>query len=470
MAVLLVAASCKKWVEVSPKTQIEDRAFFETEQGFKEALNGIYLLMGRPAQYGRELTFGLADVIGSIYVLDVQNGSVQYRDAFAGLYSGTPQSLIGSVWSNQYYTLANVNKLLQELETADKKIFKGHNYNIIKGEALGLRAFLHLDILRLFGTAYAAGGADIPAIPYLTQYATTITGKAKSAEIMEKISADITQALEELKTDPILTGETITTDMDNGYLMNRKLRFNYYAVKALEARSMLWAGNFEKALAAAETLISVATAKFPWITPATITATEDARNRVFTTEHIFGLFVNNVAANYVNLLDTSRFQTTLVVNSTRLNEQYENNVADYRRAYLVRELTNIALPKTFFGKLYQPSGMPADYAKKVPLIRIPEMYYIAAECLKESNPGKAINYLNTVRASRNITAPLSVSLTTGQIDDEIRKEYWKEFPCEGQMFFYYKRKNSTLIPGVSGAYPANRYVLPLPPAEIEFGF
>ena len=120
MAVLLVAASCKKWVEVSPKTQIEDRAFFETEQGFKEALNGIYLLMGRPAQYGRELTFGLTDVIGSIYVLDVQNGSVQYRDAFAGLYSGTPQSLIGSIWSNQYYTLAHVNKLLQELETADK--------------------------------------------------------------------------------------------------------------------------------------------------------------------------------------------------------------------------------------------------------------------------------------------------------------------------------------------------------------
>lgn len=472
---LFSVASCKKWVEVSPKTQIEDLDFYGNEQGFKEALNGVYLLMGRPAQYGRELTFGLADVLGGMYVLNTSNGSLAYRDAFAGLYTNAAtQNIINSVWANQYNAIANVNKLLQELERADTTKFLPKNYHIIKGEALGLRAFLHFDLLRLFGTSYAAGGASLPAIPYLKTYATTVTGKASSAEVMQMIFEDVTKATEELKNDPLLTGETITTDMDNGYLMNRSLRFNYYAVKALEARAQLWVGATDKALPAAEAVIAVAGQKFAWVAQSTIaTSNEAARNRVFTTEHIFGLFVNDMALNYTDLLDSSRFQTTLTVNSSRLTQQFESGsigAADYRLVYLIRNLSNLPTPKIFFGKLYQPNGMTEAYAKRMPLIRIPEMYYIAAECLKTTDPAKATSYLTAVRASRGVTAPLSASLTADQIQEEIRKEYWKEFPSEGQLFFYFKRRNGAAVPGVNGTYPSARYVLPLPPAELEFGF
>lgn len=98
------------------------------------------------------------------------------------------------------------------------------------------------------------------------------------------------------------------------------------------------------------------------------------------------------------------------------------------------------------------------------------MYYIAAECLKATDPAKATSYLTAVRASRGVTAPLPASLTADQIQEEIRKEYWKEFPSEGQLFFYFKRMNGTAVPGVNGTYPSARYVLPLPPAELEFGF
>lgn len=474
MIVVLAMPSCKKWVEVTPKIQVEDIELFSNEQGFKEALNGIYLNMGRPGQYGREYTFGLSDVLGGLYVLSTSNGSQLYRDARAGLYGNTNvQRLTDTIWRNQYNSIANVNKLIEELDRADSLLFSPGNYRIIKGEALGLRAFLHFDLLRFFGTAISAGGAGLPAIPYVKAYAPQVTGKSTHQQVLDAILTDLQQAADLLKGDPLYTGETITADRDNGYLMNRKLRFNYYAVRALQARVNLWAGKPADALPAAEELIGVADTKFPWITQTNIAASEINRDRVFSTEHIFGLFINDMALNYVNLLDTTRFTSTLVINSSRITEQFETSTigaADYRRVYLIRELTNIASPKIFFGKLYQPIGIPADYAKKMPLIRIPEMYYIAAECLKETDPGRAVDYLNTVRASRGITATLSTSSTPDQIQAEIRKEYWKEFPSEGQFFFYLKRTNSGAVPGVTGTFPSDRYIIPLPPAELEFGY
>jgi hypothetical protein len=98
------------------------------------------------------------------------------------------------------------------------------------------------------------------------------------------------------------------------------------------------------------------------------------------------------------------------------------------------------------------------------------MYYIAAEAAKDTDPVLAIGYLNKVRQNRGLTN-LPTTLNATAIQDEIRKEYWKEFPLEGQMFYYYKRMGSTVVPGSSPAnnYPQARYILPLPANEIEFG-
>jgi hypothetical protein len=93
----------------------------------------------------------------------------------------------------------------------------------------------------------------------------------------------------------------------------------------------------------------------------------------------------------------------------------------------------------------------------MPMIKISEMYYIAAECLALSNPSLAVDRLNAVRTSRGITSKLSNGLTSSAVMSEIRKEYIKEFPCEGQLFFYKKR---TL---------ENQAVWPLPQNEINYG-
>ena len=76
------------------------------------------------------------------------------------------------------------------------------------------------------------------------------------------------------------------------------------------------------------------------------------------------------------------------------------------------------------------------------MIRVSEMYYIAAEC--EPNPAQALKYLETVRQHRGLSdMPLDAS---ADLQSEIANEYRKEFLGEGQLWYYFKRTNSASIP------------------------
>ena len=111
----------------------------------------------------------------------------------------------------------------------------------------------------------------------------------------------------------------------------------------------------------------------------------------------------------------------------------------------------------------------------LPLIRLSEVYYIAAECRMEAGPdydkALALEYLNTVRRHRGIAEAeeLPFNLTDQQVKDEIYKEYRKEFVGEGQIFFYYKRKGMETIPGYNGEMTDLEYQYPMPDDEIALG-
>ena len=57
--VALMVTSCDNWLDISPKTQIKSEDNFSSEQGYKDALTGVYLLMTDQSIYGKELTFGM---------------------------------------------------------------------------------------------------------------------------------------------------------------------------------------------------------------------------------------------------------------------------------------------------------------------------------------------------------------------------------------------------------------------------
>ena len=76
-----------------------------------------------------------------------------------------------------------------------------------------------------------------------------------------------------------------------------------------------------------------------------------------------------------------------------------------------------------------------------------------------------------MRDNRNLyLVPLSEDLTAEQIQNEIYKEYRKEFIGEhGELFFYYKRLNISEIKGTATRGSKNVYVLPIPSNDQEFG-
>src|SRR5687768_4276297 len=68
-AVCLATAGtgCKKWLDVSPETQVRERDLFETEDGFKDAIIGTYQLLSEKSAYGQNLTMGFADALAQRY-------------------------------------------------------------------------------------------------------------------------------------------------------------------------------------------------------------------------------------------------------------------------------------------------------------------------------------------------------------------------------------------------------------------
>lgn len=454
----LAVSSCKKWIDVAPKTQIESSRFLSNQQGYVEALGGVYLKMVGTSMYGKELTFGLVDVLGSSYTT---NGITAYRTAFSGNYQDQAVlNIVTNIYSNTYNAIANLNNILEQIEKADKSIFSSGQFEIIKGEALGLRAFLHFDMLRLHTKSYKAGGLGSSGIPYVTFYGGQVTPRLTVKDDMDKILIDLNSAEQLLKKDILVT--RAYNSSDTSAFNRRKERFNYYAVKATKARAYLWMQDNTNALKEAEEVIAVAPVKFPFVALSSLTVADPDKNKVFTTEHLFGLTAEKLQQNYTAVLDSSlRFTGSLqYLTQARVSQQYEGIITDIRSQYMIKQVVS----QYYYSKLHQP-----QISKRMPLIKIPEMYYIAAECLSTTNPGKAVDYLNVVRRSRGIGTDLSQTSSTADIMIEVEKEYRKEFPNEGQIFFFHKRQNSTSIIGVSGIYPSARYVLPLPQQEIDFG-
>ena len=56
-----------------------------------------------------------------------------------------------------------LRNLLENME-GRQELFSGHNYELIRGETLGLRAYLHFDLLRMFAPSFTVG-ANAAAIP-----------------------------------------------------------------------------------------------------------------------------------------------------------------------------------------------------------------------------------------------------------------------------------------------------------------
>ena len=456
--VATVMASCNDWLDVQPHSQIEDTELLSSESGYKEALAGIYSSMVSTSTYAKELTFGFIGVLGQEwdYYSSAQYDAVATYDYEAAF----PTNYINSIWKNNYTSIANVNNLLAYIDD-DVALFSEDNYEVIKGEALALRAMLHFDLLRCFGVSFAVN-PQMPSIPYSTALDYHVFPQLTVSEVAARVLVDLQNAEALLKqADPIVTGRTITELDDNGYLINRQLHLNYYAVKALQARVYMWMGMYDEALnAAAEVITSEV---FSW---STLENMERGYDRCLADEHLFAL--NNltlkadIADNYFSEGSTSSF----AVNRERLLTYYDNATQDYRYTFLFKSGSGTTYDNRYITKYDEPASSENFYRYKMPLIRLPEMYLIKSEAeYRTELAGDALNTLNQLRTKRNLPA---LQELPADYYGELINEYRREFLGEGQLFFLYKRLNHPVIAYSDIDPVATRsYTFPLPLSEIQ---
>ena len=455
--------SCDDWLDVRPKSEILADVHFESESGFKDQLTGVYTAMTETSMYGRSLSFGLMSVLSQDY--DLKSEST-YRYAAEYNYEETStKSKIDNIWSSTYSCIANLNIMLKYIDN-DPNIFTEDNYAMYKGEILGLRAFLHLEMLRIFSPSPKANGSAM-AIPYVTQYDKVVTGQKSVNQTLDLIINDLLDAEELLKnSDPMVDKSVYYT-----VRWARRYYFNYYAVVGTLARAYMYKGDTENALKYAEMIIeegeNPSDSNFSWTHYTTMESKYEYEvNRLFSGECLFYLNIKDFDDIVKYHFTASSTNDTFSPSDTKAEQIYEKSKG-YGNDY--RLLKNFAYDgdRKYLWKYHQyENGACTDI---MPVLRKSESYYIAAEALKESNPARAVELLNLVREARHLSLyPLPETLTADEIQEEIRKEYRKEFLAEGQMFFYYKRINADRIED-AGGNAANAYVLPMPENEIEFG-
>ena len=118
-----------------------------------------------------------------------------------------------------YNIIANVNNLLYYCDENKQVFTTGHYYEIIKGEALGLRAFLHFEVYRMFSPdVKRAPKSD--GIPYNKEFGVSLPPMYSAEETIQLIINDLKEAEQCLQNDPIedVVPYEIRTTTDQGEL------------------------------------------------------------------------------------------------------------------------------------------------------------------------------------------------------------------------------------------------------------
>lgn len=454
----LTIVGCDDYLDVTPKDKQTAAQLYSSKVGFYTAANGIYDGLASSALYGKNMTWEALDLMSKRYV--TTQSSQRIKDLAAGSWTSTYAApVFDAIWLKAYQLIMATNILIENIDNQEA-LLTAHEASILKGEMLAVRAFLHLDLIRLFGPRVEEN-PEAEAIPYNESTEVTVLPLLSCNKVMEKIYRDLNDAEELLAEDPIIENGPMMSDVEDTesvQLRYRQFRFNYYTVIALKARAYLWGGDKENALIHAKRLLEdpVVNQHFPFIDPNALLANNVNPDRVFSSEILTAVYVKerdniynyffSVSAPITQFLQPH--STFVMGGSTGLFRHLllgaETN--DYRYQSQWEAASGTGNEGHTFTKYKTIDQKDEDteyyYSKMISLVRMAEMYYIATEC--EPDMADGLNWYNQIRAKRGCNAIPAALVPTikssfGGWEVFLSMEYQREFYGEGQMFYFLKR-------------------------------
>ena len=488
---LAVAYSCNGWLDVTPQDEIDEDDLFVSGDGYRHALNGIYYGMADQAMYGEHMTWGIVDALAHIYTeMSLYNMGNVGNIFYYGVYGsgGEPywdntdlEPAVEAMWENSYKTVANCNNLIQNIskESPDKFAYREREQKMIWGEALALRAFVQLDMLRLFAPSPAMNPGSTKYIPYVSEYPSYVSMPLTVDSCVNSIIRDLKNARELLwradSVNDMSTSrrfETSSSDDDFFLVHKRGYRLNYWAATVVLARACLYAQRTDEAYKYAKEVIDFneKTKAFAYDKYYSVA---DGDRKLYA-DIIWGLesvYLTEYMDIYNDLSNPDSWYHTYFV-IANLEDIFKGDIRNDVR--VSQWMTDMGSEYRFSKyEKYDDDATETKISNNlVPLVRMTEAYYIAAEAIYQTNLDEAKGYLRIVKGGRASTSSgLSLvdleNATTNSFMDVLLNDARREWLGEGQIFYMYKRLNKE-IPIEGGAViPMNKkyVILPIPDSE-----
>ena len=465
----MTLSSCNDYFDKTGDEQhITDKKFFGDEAAFASALTDCYTLMRSRDLYGGMLT---------LEMMEFANQNMAPHDAFSSAAAQLNfadvalAARVDSMTHAAYRVVAACNKLIDEAERTKVVFTSAGKKKIITAEAYALRAAVQFDLLRLFHPAPATD-AGFRGLPYVTHTSANVPEALTTTQILQAVNDDLAHAAQLLKTaDPILKERNSIVGVGEFDRRLRTFQMNYYAVKAVQARVALWQGNYEQAVAQADSVLAhlqntVARYRlFYWVTPG-----HYGSDFSFSREFVFG--IASTPTGFARLSD-DMFKTKGIQTTTSLRDIYADNADIRYRAWFRQQGSGYAMSNKFGSAtlltdyVYSTSATATSLPAAIPYIKLGEVMLIKAEALNEMGQTSAArSLLEEMQGYKDISyASRATSVTKESLRELLYEEARRDLFGEGQLFYLNKRLGLTSVKAADGTMRTvtlNQYTLPLP--------
>jgi hypothetical protein len=231
VATVFLLASCKKsFLTDNPYTAVTLPNAILSESDMVVALNGMYASLRNTDLFGRTLPVKGDVMADNAYVTTANSGRYltlnQYNFNNADAYAA-------AIWANAYVSIKYANTIIN-----NTTVPASANVAQYKGEALAVRALMHFELCRNFGTAYTIDPTK-PGVPIVTTYnQNALPARNTIKDVYAQVITDLTAAYNQM-----------TLYRGTGY-------FSKYAARALQARVYQNMGDWTDAQTAALDVIN----------------------------------------------------------------------------------------------------------------------------------------------------------------------------------------------------------------------
>lgn len=481
-------SSCNDWLDVRPSDEIKEEFLFETGNGYRNALNGIYRKMATFNVYGSNLSWGLIDAWGQVYCLtqcsDDHGGKAMKKIMDFKFKDSDLTPTTDAMWDDAWNIVANCNNLIQQVENADTLLFydKKKERDMILGEALALRAYVQFDLLRIYAPSLAMNPGERTFIPYVESYPAYLENRQTVSYCLNHIISDLVRAqsiLEPIDKNKVFSTNRrfITTYSGEAQFTGyRGYRLNYYAVTGVLARVYLYAQLPDKAYEAAKILIDEENENGYFAAKTSDYSIRTSGNLKMFDDLIFALYSTDLIDWNQDINEgKDKYDSHFMAwSSDKVDDVFgEDKNKDWRNKYQMEFMGDYYLYRMLkYSKQNEATDEGKENNRMIPMIRMSEIYYIAAEAIFDKDKEEAQGYLEKVKKGRGVKLVLpaaSISdVSKEQFIDLMVNDAQREFMGEGQTFFMYKRLMRILKDGNYRndiAPSETNFVLPLPDTE-----